>query len=628
VGFSAADYLKTFANGSEKFDHTFHVWLADRASGPIWGLMDEEFEHWSTYTGEHVAFFVDPFQRREWSLNFLHQLGLPPGLCDDLLRGLPQVQGLYRERLAYSLSRHLRLGVEYLPAAIVTTSWDAYDALVCYLRGADDVAALFRELVSISSTARPAELGRKRQGHRERHEPVKLNRLLERLRPNFDVQVCPIRTPISGAVEDALELTSRGLLSGAAASKMRNKHITTGFSYTRVMVAFNALDDLLLRAEKLDDLRRVPVARRKFVNIWKNEDEVRRQWSSVLELGQELDRASRAFRNARQEGHEPELTSAMASLLEQSRQFDLSSHLIATLGPRTYESLSDASRHAVEASELVYLLSQLIPGLQRDLSSAILGYWKAAEREGRRVLLELLARSFEVEFKDGMNWVRVQSEEQVGKYTMGSLRKVFHHLAIKPPDAAPNLPSRAVSSLLESVTFGERNAAIHDAVMRAEQLNVARERMGCNNPDGVLPLLVRCLEAIDPALLQPSADGDERFLRDREAGDRPLTQTPLGDVPAGADGKSPDAVAPASRLPRGTEAVWVVTGDKSRKGKPVFRLSAAQIEGVLHPRSLIPPVMKPGRAYWMRVVHQGARYQLEWLHERPSVPRKLNYLDQ
>ena len=76
-----------------------YMWFVDQADGPVWQEMDQSFDEWDRRTGQQVAFFVDPFQRDDWALDFLRGI-VPHDLVPTVLGARKEAQRFFRERLA------------------------------------------------------------------------------------------------------------------------------------------------------------------------------------------------------------------------------------------------------------------------------------------------------------------------------------------------------------------------------------------------------------------------------------------------------------------------------------------------------------------------------------------------
>lgn len=625
------------ANNGKHQSYPFYVWLADEPDGPIWRLMDRAFDDWDHRTGEHLAFFVDPFQRREWGVEFLRMVNADQGLADEVLAAKSSAQRFYRERLSTNLAQHLRIGREFLPAAIVSLEWDAPSAAVCFLKGEDDLPNLFDDLIRLADSPDRRRLLDRPDRHRDppsaRSRPGTMHaatrRLATVLGDRFDVQTYDFPRPLAGAVESALD--SRGieyfvnqLRSQSERSRwvlgVDDRRSASGFGISKAYVALSSLDDLVAVAVELEELvGRVAERYRDDPDV----HELRRQVHRLRMLEDRIAGLSHALRRAADEGDESAAAGAFDAFEIQAREFDLVRHLVGVLGPRTFGAMQPASREAVAASELIYLISRRMADLRRDMTAVLVGYWKASELEGRRVMLELFSRRFHVAYEHRGTTTTIERHE-VGKFTLGNLRAVFHGLRLAPRESAPSIPSRQLATILASVTHGSRNRYTHNEVLTdPAKLERARNLMGCKNPVGLLPLLMASLEAVDPALVpdvsdEPAPpDADElRFMRDASW---PESRIPDRSVRSGPqDRREPGRPEPRAErvdpnLPTGHVGVWGVTEEKTKKGGPILQLVNGTSKGILHPRSAVPESMEPGATFSMRVVTGGAMFQLDWV---------------
>lgn len=623
MGLPATAFL---ANNGRHQPYPFYVWLADHPDGPMWRLMDRAFEEWDARTGEHLAFFVDPFQKREWAEDFLRMVGADPGLAHEILGATASARQFYRERLSTNLAHHFRIGREFLPAAIVSLAWDAPSAAVCFLRNETDLPRLFHTLIDLDQSDssrrfldRGGPPGPSFEEPRRRLETSfsDTQRLAKMLDDKFDVQTYEFPRPLSRAIETALQPESvRYFVEQLRSEAARNHWVlgvddprhARGLGASKAYVALASLDDLVAVAMEIGALVG-RVAERYSGDA--DAEALRRHVRRLREIQDQIAGLSEGIKRAAESGDDRAIIAAFDEFERGAREFDLVRHLIGVLGPKTFAALQPDSRDAVAASELIYLISRRLADLRRDLTAVLVGYWKASEREGRRVLVELLSRRFRVAY-ESKGTIATISRRDVDDLTLGSLRVVFGGLKLDPSDRAPSLPTQALATLLKEVTVRIRNPYTHRELLNdLTKLEHARNLMGCKNPIGVLPLLTAALEAIDPTLVPDVSDEAEL----------PSSQD-LGFL--GSDGVGPARPVkptqaarpmPVARrdLPVGTIGEWVVADVRTMKGKPVFRLAGGTIQGVLHPRSATPPDLDPGKTFRMRVVTGGNMHQIEWI---------------
>lgn len=640
MGFPATALL---ANNGRHDSYPFYVWLADVPDGPLWRLMDQEFDLWDERTGRHLAFFVDPFQKPEWARKFLGMLDFDRGLTREVLQAGRAAQEFYRDRLSMNLARHFRIGREFLPAAIVATNWDAPSAVVAFLRGAAELQSLFDYLILLDRSERdgrdsspPAQ-----RAPRGAHSFQRTRWLAQQLGDQFDVQIYEFPKPFATAVHTAFEPTSVHYFvehlrkSGEDSPWLLGTgryEAAQGFGLSKAYVALTSLDDILAVASEIGELTG------RIVERYRGDPDVeqlRLRLQQLTELKKRIDDLSDHVQRAIERDDEAAAVDAFGPFEAYAREFDLVKHLITVLGARTFGALAPESRDAVAASELIYLLSLKINDLRRDLTGAMVGYWKASEREGRRVFHELIRRHFEVAFSvphsPQQEATQVRASD-VDRFTLGSLRKVFRGLVVLPREHAPQLPAHELGRLLTTVTFDERNPFSHFKMLTPAELEAARNRMGCKNPVGVLPLFVSCLEAIDPSLV-PDENGTHEareleFLRQDvfpQERNTPSTQQNNSPEPRRPSRASPPPPARRTEPPTasrkrkrtgisiGTVGEWVATDQRTKKKKIKFRQRDGDAYGILHPTSKVPENIEDEKIYQMRVASGGDLYQLEWI---------------
>ena len=121
----------------------YYVWIVDNPDGPLWQLLDEEFDQLDMQTGKQVAFFVDPFMKKQWAERFLDALQIDHILSKELLNTTKQVKTFYRERLTANICKHARIGKEFLPVALISLDWRDKWVVVCYLHNGEELKSLF-----------------------------------------------------------------------------------------------------------------------------------------------------------------------------------------------------------------------------------------------------------------------------------------------------------------------------------------------------------------------------------------------------------------------------------------------------------------------------------------------------
>jgi len=580
MGFSVG--MSSKANSSTSVcpygSYPFYVWFADGIENEIWNLMDTQFDYWHNKTEKNLAFFVDPFQKDEWAREHLTKNDYDQSLIDEILLARGTLQEYYRERLSTNIARHFRIGKEFLPIAVIALQWNAPVVVVCFLQNQNGLERLFEELIGLNQKPdKFIRLSKTNQYQNESLECGRKTRLLWReLREKFDVQVYDIPVSFLDDVNIPIDPSSIDKLTTE-----RKDYDQRSFEFLTAKVAMASLNDLITVAEDIDKI----ICR--IENRYGEDSDVEKLCSCLKQLRiqkEQIDKSLTEIRQAINNKDDIGVMDALKPLEKHARKFDLDEHLISILGIETVEALSAASKDAVTTSELIYLLSEVFNDLKRDLTGAMVGYWKASELEGRRVLLKLLSQKFELSYRANSypNEKRTSiTVSKVGYLTLGGLRKVFKGLNILPRERAPHLPSRELGKLLGKVTFNDRNEATHfKLITNPDDLQAARTRMGCQNPIGILPLLVSCLEAIDPKLV------------------------PLSEI----DDKN-------QKISIDTTCDWIGTKLVSKKGKPKFQIRGGKAYGILHPSNKTPNDIVPNKTYKMRVVTGGDIYQLEWIPE-------------
>ncbi len=610
MGLPATAFL---ANNGRYESYPFYVWLADLPDGPIWHLMDRAFDHWDRRTGEHLAFFVDPFQKPEWAKEFSAMMEFDGALTDEVLRASSAAREFYRDRLSMNLARHFRIGREFLPAAIVAVEWNAPSAAVCFLRNADDLERLFETLIVFNNARSPSHPSRTMQ---DRSQVFSRTReVAQHLGNGFDVQVYEFPRPLVATVREVFEPASVSYFVDQLREKAkRNSWIlgvqkpesASGFGLSRAYVALASFDDVLAVAGEIDQLAgRLADRYPGDLDASRLRDSVRR----LSDLKNRIDDLSATIRGAIEKGDEHAVLAAFGPFQDRVREFDLVKHLIEVLGARTFGGLGPESRDAIAASELIYLLSLKINDLRRDLTAVLVGYWKASERESRRVFDELLRRSFAVSYEYQGDNTRL-TRGDIDRLTLGTLAVVFRGLHLSSSmRPIPPLPHKELGTLLSRVTHRDRNPYTHRRVLNSlPVLAHARNLMGCKNPVGILQLLATCLEQIDPKLI-PAVTDEPATPALEEVSFLSSEVSSLSPAPNVSSVSTPKQEQPSI----GNTGQWIVLEQRSKKGGFRFRLGTAV--GVIHPRSAIPRGIRPGEVYKMRVVTGGDTFQLEWIDE-------------
>lgn len=490
-----------FANNGKYQSYRIYVWLADKPDGPIWRLMDKEFDNFDRCTGKHVAFFVDPFQRSEWGADFLQQVGISKELADQVLAARSWAQGFYRERLSLNLAEHLRIGREHLPVAIVSLQWDAPSGVVCFLKNEHDLRDLFESLIRFAES--PDDPHTWRSPNR-RSPPRGAMRLLEEyLHPRFETQIrefphnllSVVKTTCApGEIQHFVSTFRERGTRHPALYSTGHAEAAGSFGLFKSYVALSALDDLLGAVMGVRSvLDRVEQRHPGDPDV----AELKQQFRRIGAIAEQIAALSLALQEAAVAENEDAAADAFAAFEGHVREFDLDQHLGNVLGEETFKAMQPPSREAVAASELIYLVSQRLDGLRRDLTAVLVGYCKASELEGRRIMKELLDREFRIVYECEGKRQTVERKKLDG-LTLGSLACVFKGLQLAPGESAPRIPAAQLGRLLAKVTHSARNRFVHrDVLNDPEKLEEYRKLLGGENPTGLLQLMADSLRAID-----------------------------------------------------------------------------------------------------------------------------------
>lgn len=511
MGFPATKYL---AMGDRMEEFPFYVWLADNPDGPVWRLMDEEFDRWDRVTGRHVAFFVDPFQKEEWAVYFLQCCGLDPGLIQEILALLPRARNFYRGRLSRALCDSTRIGHEYLPFALISLRWNSPTCIACFLPGGNDLPRLFETLIRLSGGALESPIAQ--PGGRaifDRTRQVRTALADER----FDVRIFEIPAGPASSAGEAAHIVAEGKFLQGYHESLRweserrpSRDRIQGFGLLKGDVFLTALDDLVGLATSLQPLTAT------LINRYPQDFDMVRLHEAVAHLNQaleKLDWLNGQFLLAMERRDDLDIDRAFWEFAGLTRSAGSEDRIAELLGPGVYAALEPESRDAIQASEVIYQLSGRLQRLQRDLTGVLVGYWKAMEREGRRLLLEAARRGHDLIFQDKENKRSLRPEEIGGK-SLGDLGFILKTIEMAPPPAEnPVLICRKAGKLMRRVSEGARNPYTHrDLLQDPERMESARSKAGCNNRNGVLPLLVEALAALGVVALVEMEDEAEEAV--------------------------------------------------------------------------------------------------------------------
>lgn len=511
MGFPATEYL---AKNGQGRDFPFYVWLADRPDGPVWRLMDEEFDRWDRETGRHVAFFVDPFQKPEWAEEFLASCHIDPALVAEILDLIPEVRDFYRGRLSRALCDRTRIGYEYLPCALISLRWNAPLCVACFLQDADDLRRLFQLLVQNALASSVNRLVP------EPRDPVRARTralLAELAEQRFHVQIHEfpgrLEAPALGVADrDAPEMflqRYREITGHENRANFRGK-TEAGFGLAKGEASLAVLGDLAREAQALYPLA---AALEGSQDRAAGRAPLRTALASLNGALRRIDDLNRRISQAAERAADDEIDRAFRAFARLDRSEDLEERLAKLLGRGIYNSLERESREAIQASETIYLLSERLQRLRLDMTGVLVGYWKAMEREGRRLLREASGRGHDLSFLEEKVRTFLRSEKIEG-LSLGDLGFILKSIEMAPPSAPdPVLTCRKAGKLMRKVSEGARNPYTHrDLLQDFERLESARKKAGCNNRNGVLPLLVEALAALGAVALAEAEDEAEEAV--------------------------------------------------------------------------------------------------------------------
>jgi hypothetical protein len=471
-------------------DFPIYVWLADSQENIITNYMTENFDYLHNRTGENLAFFLDPFINDDWAREFLQLNNFSPDLIDELLMTRSALQPYFRDRISLNIAKHFRIGKEFLPIAIISLHWKAKSAIVCFIRNGEELGRLFDELINKNI--------KKQNSFDLKKCLIKTRYLFFDLKKNFDARVYDFPDDFRDNLNTIVDPTSidsflhekRNESTNSGVPKNADNDRMEGFAASSANVILSSFRDLISVAEKISE-----GPENRFIDI-QDIEKIRECLARLRTQKKHVDDFFRLFNQEKDNGDVEKILNALEPLEKQAHELNLDDHVKRLLGEKTVEHLTSKSKNAIAASELIYRLSKEFSDLRRDLTGAMVGYWKASEIEGRRIIGELLSKKFGVIYYPKGNKTEI-SKKEINKITLGTLRIIFKKLNIEPKEKAPHLPSQQLAELLKDVTFTDRNNATHAGIINDYvQLEAARTRMGCTNPTGLLPLLISCLALV------------------------------------------------------------------------------------------------------------------------------------
>jgi hypothetical protein len=259
------------------------------------------------------------------------------------------------------------------------------------------------------------------------------------------------------------------------------------------------------------DVREVAEATRKLARLLRALHDLRRDVSVIVcDLSHSEDDKVREVEN---------LLASRAPLLPNE---EVDRRLLALLGRETFSRLLEESRGALRSSEAVFILSEAVLELKEDLSTVLLGFCKASEVEGRRVLCELIERGHPIRYWNR----RTNAEEELADsasvrrdVTGGSLGVILSNARFATDSPWQKLPFSQLGDRFRHIST-VRNRSVHrDNLTEAVELNEVRSMIG-NPPEGILPSAIQCvctIEEHDGTEIQKRVDHLTRDLQKSNA---------------------------------------------------------------------------------------------------------------
>lgn len=482
--------------------YPLYVWFIDDPDGPVWQEMDKAFDTWNARTGPHLAFFVDPFQREEWATSFLSEI-LDSRSVRPVLRARKEAQRFFRERLAERACSELWIPSEALPVAIVACRWNGRSTLACPLADRQSVRLLLEALSDLGKQIGPME--RYVSPFEDRISPRDET---ERLRVIEDVlrkaRLSSRRLFInSGGVSriarDAVDEEAIGpfmrWLDRESPAPENESHLAG--SLTRAGLA--SFDDLLSLASDLvgrarntalrnpndRDARFVAQFLPEFLALVRNLHDGRNRLSAIA-----------ARRDLSEEERITQAAHEVLHLRLEIGDRGVDGRLVERMGDDTFRKLSEDSRAALRASEAIYTLSEAISELHEDLSAVLLGYWKASEIEGRRLIVDLVALSGGVPVWNGRTRSvdMIENRRQVlEEFTAGTVGWVLQNARFAPDSRWCGLPLPQLGERYQLMSRTARNRFIHRTNLQDTHELATARGLVADQPDGILPTAIRCM---------------------------------------------------------------------------------------------------------------------------------------
>jgi hypothetical protein len=593
-------------SGGSTREFAFYAWFIDRAGGPVWQEMDEAFDRWDRITGRHVAFFVDPFQKKEWALKFLQQVLDEPAAIEAVLGAQREAQRFFRERLAERACDELWLPRERLPIVLIGCRWDASTTLAVPLATRGDVGRLLQLLtVAGREPERTRRLstadGRARPGWGS-EEDARLQWLERRLKEHgFKYQLTDVRRGMTrfggGELADVWRGPFSKWLHHQAASPWQG--VAPHMAGTVTDVVVSSFDDIILLAHTFAR-ETGHIARWRQGALFASETEDSARWrpgdpqaADMIKCLSLFAEAVSKLREVRSVLHrmaeggviDDQLLEDGAAVVGGVRLHNADNvfraRIAERLGSATFDALQEQSKSALVASEVICSLSDAIFELHHDLSAVLLGYWKASEIEGRRLIVDLINTTGGVPvWSKGEQRVSmlVDSGEVQRSFAAGAIANTLCNAHFDPQSAFVHLPLSSLGEQYWEMSHVTRNRFIHrENLQDADLLDRARSLVAAP-PNGILPRAVMCI-------------GEVAAAAETLVGPLPVVTRLLGPLERGnASASVPMALSALSGRARGDYA----TGAVAKLGAAWLNDRRATQPWVVELMNAVPAVAPPG----------------------------------
>lgn len=513
------------SGGHEAFP--LYVWLIDGPDGPVWRELDESFDYWDERTGRGLAFFVDPFQKAAWAADFLPRVVGGDG-ANAVLAAKRQVQRFFRERLAEAARAELWLPADLLPIAIIGCRWDARKIIVCPLANRRGVVTVLESMSTLGRSWRPLPLygapdAPTNQSRWTTGEEAQRLRAVESVltRAGLASQPRDFRpSSLSRVARETIQAMPTGPFSAWLQSEEMRTSREGALHLGRAVscAGFAALDDVVALARQLAERTSLEV-------IARPQDPYVRDVAAILRRLTSLTEKLHALRTSLNEvstsvglSEDERLTAGADRVLGLGLTIpalDVDQRLENLLGQETFARLSPTSRSALRASETISALSEAISELHEDMSAVLLGYWKAAEVEGRRLILEIAGRAGGMPvWNQKARAVETLCEPAaIEQLSAGGVGWALVNARFPTTGLWCGLPLAALGVRLQQMSTKARNRFIHREVLDdLAALEHARDLVA-RPPEGILPIALTCVFEVAGMDAGPEMLTEEHLLR-------------------------------------------------------------------------------------------------------------------